>query len=49
MQPFHWLPQSLFPREARTDCATDTAGQLVCRISRHHRHDLFVTNERFLS
>jgi hypothetical protein len=25
----------------RTDCATDTAGQIVCRISRHHRHDQF--------
>src|SRR6266702_4022629 len=32
--------QSPFPREAQTDGATDTAGHIVCRISRHHRHDL---------
>src|SRR5437588_704375 len=26
-----------FPRlKARTDCATDIAGHIVCRISRHH-------------
>ncbi len=41
MQPFYRLPPVALFLQARTECATDTTGHKVCRISRHHRRDLF--------